>query len=321
MKKGILLLLLFGYSNSLISQDLKKVDKFIRSYKNPVSIESLSKRIDYDFKMPIEKVRAAFTWVALNIRYYKENSNLLEPPKFRVYFNEDDLKRAQLRNQENKIKETFYKREAVCEGYALLLKKIFGLLDIENELIYGYSKSSVNSIGIIPSKKNHVWNAVKIGDKWMMLDATYASGEIYLGAFKENFKPRYFNAKKEMLSTTHYPSEKRWQKFLSQKKLKTFCNDPFIQNAYFKHRIAVLEPKEGTIILEKEKNIRLEINGLKNDQSVKYLYAYDKVVRIPKMISKKSSAKEIYFKKPNQNTTLHIYVENELALEYKIVMR
>ncbi len=54
MKKGILLLLLFGYSNSLISQDLKKVDKFIRSYKDPVSIESLSKRIDSDFKNPVQ---------------------------------------------------------------------------------------------------------------------------------------------------------------------------------------------------------------------------------------------------------------------------
>ncbi len=319
MKKGVFLLLLLCFTNSLVGQDLKKVDKIIRSYKDPVSIKSLSKRIDYDFKKPIEKVRAAFTWVALNIRYYKENSNLLKAPEFTAYFSEDDLKRIHKRKNEELINKTFLKREAVCEGYALLLKKVYDLLHIENELVFGYSKSSVKSIGVIPSTKNHVWNAVKISGKWMMLDATYSSGELYFdGSWKREFKTAYFNAPKEILNATHYPSDKRWQDFLKQKELKDFCNDPFIQNAYFKHKIAVVEPTQGIIKLKKGRKIRFKINGLNDSKSVKYLYFYDRKVRIPKMISKSFSEQEIYFEKPNQNTTLHIYVENELALEYKV---
>ena len=55
MKKITLLLFIFSFN--LFSQDLKKVDKIIYSYHSITSAEQLAKRIDYDFKTDLEKLK------------------------------------------------------------------------------------------------------------------------------------------------------------------------------------------------------------------------------------------------------------------------
>lgn len=70
---------------------LTDVDKIMYSYSNINSIEELTKRIDYDFKTNIEKARALYTWISLNIRYKLKNPYLLETPKVYRVFSDDDL--------------------------------------------------------------------------------------------------------------------------------------------------------------------------------------------------------------------------------------
>ncbi|SNR16710.1 transglutaminase domain-containing protein [Tenacibaculum jejuense] len=316
MKKYLLLLLLFP---SLISaQDFTMVDNVTRSaYKNEKSVISLAERIDYDFKTDVEKVRAVYTWITYNITYRKEYSRFLKEPEFLVYFSEEHLKYIQKQKEEKKIANTFNKRAGVCEGFSLLFKKLCDLLKIENELVLGYTKPSVDYVGILATRKNHVWNAVKVQDKWIMIDATFGAGVISNGLWLRKFNPNYFDVSLNLLNRTHFPSAIKWRNFQKQKTLKDFCNDPMMRDAFFKHRIKIEEPKKGVITLKKKGDIKFKIKGVKNKQSISYAFTNEGIFRKPKVKVKKGYS-DYYLQRPRQDTALHIYIDNELALEYKV---
>ena len=76
MKKIALIFLMFYFTLNLFSQDLERVDKIIVSYQQPKSVKELANRINYDFKTKIEKIRAIYTWIALNIEYITSSSEI-----------------------------------------------------------------------------------------------------------------------------------------------------------------------------------------------------------------------------------------------------
>ncbi|WP_422090526.1 transglutaminase domain-containing protein [Tenacibaculum ovolyticum] len=317
MKKLALIFLFILINKNLFSQDLKKIDKIIASYMKAESVESLAKRIDYDFETEIEKVRAIYTWIALNIEYNTLKYNSLTPPDFIIYTTEPDFKRARKRKENRLINKAFKNKRGVCYENALLFNKLCNLINLESEMIYGYSKSSVYYIGVIPKNKNHVWNAVKIKNNWLLFDVTYGAGYSYKGVWQKKIDLSYFNVKKEKLRLTHFPSSKFWQRYLNQKTLEEFCYEPFYQNAFLKYKIGILEPNTGEITVNNSDKIHLKIKNPEDITNIKYIFSDDDKVRIP-VIKNKNSLTDIYFKNPKRNTNIHIYIENELALEYKI---
>lgn len=313
-------LLLMFLNLNLNCQNLEMVDKVLLSYKEPKSIEGLSERIDYDFKTKIEKVRAVYNWIALNIEYNTFDTFFLKNPEFVIYQNEYDRKRYKEKRKEFLINKVFKNKKGVCYDYALLFQKLCNLLNIKNELIYGYTKSSINSIGLIPTAKNHVWNAVEIDGKWLLFDVTYGSGHIYKGVWQKEMNLSYFNVKKEKLKLTHFPVKKYWQNYIKQKPLKDFCLAPFYQDAYLKNKIEIIKPQIGEIkISKKNKKIKLKVNNFKKHHTIHYAYSSDNIIRIP-TIENNDSYTSISFKNPQKSTGLHIYIDNELTLEYKITL-
>lgn len=317
MKKTALFLLILFLNTNSFSQKLKKVDKIIFSYMKAKSIEGLAKRIDYDFDTEIEKVRAIYTWIALNIEYDMYSERLLKTPEFIIYSSGFDLERAKKQKEQYLINKAFKNRKGVCHENALLFNKLCNLINIKNELIYGYSKSSVDYIGIIPKNKNHVWNAVKIKTDWLLFDVTYGSGYVYNNVWQRKVNLEYFNIKKEKLRLTHFPAKKYWQLFLKQKPLNVFCYEPFYENAFLKYKIEILGPKIGEIKVNTNNRIHLKIKKPEDINNIKYSFSYDDKIRIP-LIKNKKHFTDVYFKNPNKDTNLYIYIENELALSYKI---
>ncbi len=84
------LIINYGYS-----QDYTHVDNLVKRYPNSLnSIDAIGKQILKDFTTDEDKVKAAFTWTAINIEY-----NVYETNPFRTsseiitYYSEYDLKR------------------------------------------------------------------------------------------------------------------------------------------------------------------------------------------------------------------------------------
>lgn len=320
MKKSLLLLILFFFSYFSFSQNFKKVDQIIRYYPEINSIEELAQKIDYDFKnSDIEKVRAIYNWIILNITYKNINKSHLSTPQIISYSTKTDKEYQINYNKRITTLNAFKTREAVCEGYSLLFKRLCDLVNIENQLVYGYTKSSPYAIGFIPSNKNHVWNAVKINNKWLFFDTTYGAGYSYKGIWQQQANYSYFNVSNEVLNRTHFPAKKFWLQTLNQKPLFEFCNEPFKSEYYVFNNIKLLSPTKGTIKLsKKEKKLTLQFKNVKPNTPINYLYSYTQEIGTPLRLKNNKEITDISIKAPKQNTLLHIFIDHSLAVEYKI---
>ncbi|KGL62801.1 transglutaminase domain-containing protein [Polaribacter sp. Hel1_85] len=311
MKKLIFLILFLSLNIS--SQDLKKVDLIIYSYHSITSAEQLAKRIDYDFNTDIEKIRALYTWLTLNIQYDYSVSTNIKSPEIIIHNGEIDLKYRLRWIENNLVSKTISTKKSVCYGIAITFKKVCDLLNLESELIKGYTRTLNNEINYIPKNKNHIWNAVKINEKWVIVDATYG-----LKRNAKNSKPNYyyFDIEKEKLNLTHFTSNPKWINYLNQKKLKNFCYQPIFSDAYFKYNVELIEPLKGKITSEREKII-LKIRNIKPETEISYKFEESLYRQIPTVKSKNYTT-NIVIDNPKKNTNLYIYLDGEYALSYKI---
>lgn len=61
--------------------------------------------------------------------------------------------------------------KAVCEGYARATKMLLDKMQVENVLVYGYLLSNQGAF------EPHMWNCVKIDNKWYAIDSTVSDGK------------------------------------------------------------------------------------------------------------------------------------------------
>lgn len=317
MKKLIFIFFISTYSLSSQTNKLTDVDKIIYSYSNIDSIEELTQKIDYDFKTNKEKIRAVFTWIALNIGYEMKNPNLLKIPKTYFVFGDYDLKRKLKLEKEKTLRNTFKQRNGVCEGYALLFRKICTQLNIKNELIHGYVRGSIDKIGFVPTGKNHVWNAVKINNEWIFIDTTWAAGYIHNNVWRQQLNPSYFDIDKKKLKLTHYPSDTYWLNYLNQKTLKDFCYQPMITTVFIDSKAELVLPNQGIIKTLKNKSFKLNFKNLNPKTQIHYRLGNIGKIRTPSS-KKKNLITSIKVNGIDKNNVLHIYFNNNLALSYKV---
>ena len=156
--------------------------------KRCVLIIPFPSEISKDFKDDASRVRAAFRWLTHNIRYDLEE--YFEPRKvieFRYGTEEERLQKLQ-EIKDKIVKEAFLTKMGVCEEYAQSFKKLMDLMNIEATVVKGYVRNSAYDIGRVPQTTNHAWNAVKIDNRWILLDATWAAGYLYNGKWVKDFK-------------------------------------------------------------------------------------------------------------------------------------
>lgn len=310
MKKIFLLLCIVSFS--IQAQNLNKVDSIVKSYQTIESVEKLAQKIDKDFKTDLEKTRAIFTWITLNIKYdlISTQTNLLKSPEVYVYFNEKDLKRRIQFNEDKLVSKTIKSKKALCKGISLTFQKLCTLLKIENELIKGYMKRSESDIIYIAKNKNHVWNAVKIDKKWIFLDATAG-----INNEGRNIKPNYlyFNISPDKLNLTHYPGKQKWISLLGQKSLETFCNQPFFTNTFLESNVILIAPKMGNIQLNGK--LTLELNNLEPETSVSF--GYGNIRKIATIFYDDEKA-FVNINIPEKETNFTLYFNDKPAISYKI---
>jgi transglutaminase/protease-like cytokinesis protein 3 len=319
----ILIFLFLFITLTISSQDLSKD---IKSYPYVSSIEELAKKIDFAFNTDLEKAKAAYTWLTLNIAYDKEETSLLKVTESIFYTSKEDLeyrmKWLRKTNDNKVISETFKNRKGICVGYALIFNKICDLLSIENQLIKGYVKIHPKQIGSLAKNKNHIWNTVKINGSWVLLDVTFGVGTSFMVNNKSQAELNnpYFNIEKEKLNLTHYPSEKKWIDFMGQKPLKQFCDEPIFDTTFLSTNVKLISHKEGVIIVDTKKKIQLEVKNLNFDTKISYSYNGNRTAKKP-AIYNYNSRTEIVINNPLKNSVLNIYFDSILAIQYKVVVK
>jgi transglutaminase/protease-like cytokinesis protein 3 len=243
---SLLLTLVCFYS--LKAQDFtvidSKVDNYPRSFTKP---EKLAELINRDFKTDLERARAIYRWIASNIKYDVDAYYAGSKPISFSYTTLEEKKQKELEIARKQNEQTLKKKKAVCEGYSGLYKYLCDLTGLECVVIQGYSKTMDRDIGRVPKNSDHAWNAVKINNKWELVDVTWGAGSVDYSkkAFIQKFNDVYFMTPPELFFLKHYPENKDW--LFVKKSLQDFVDLPLYYSDFAVSGISIIKPEKGII--------------------------------------------------------------------------
>ena len=320
--KVLLTSILLLISISIHSQNFEAVDEKVRLYpKKFASAEQLAEQINKDFSTDTEKVRAVYTWLTSSIsydleRFYKGDSEI----NF-SYTDQADYQRKLAAVNAHSVKETLRTNKAVCEGYARTFKAVSEHLGVPCLFIGGYSKASIADIGKNPSQEDHAWNAVRIDNKWHLIDATWGAGNRYNNKWIPNFDDYYFFTDPNQFALTHLPGDA--ELLFTNKKIskKEFYNTPAYSKEFSKSNLTLISPLEGQLTAKTNDSIKFELG--KVPENVRLHYAYKENMR-PVAIETNCTESTCSFEVPftaKSDTILYIIANRQTALQYKVIVK
>ncbi|KAJ1724729.1 hypothetical protein LPJ53_001012 [Coemansia erecta] len=222
-----------------------KVDRqmtMIKSVSVKLTVEVLATmHVGRPFNKPVERVRAAFFWIASNITY---DSSAAES------------------NEEFEQQETpnyvLQRRRSRGPGYAYLFDAMMHALGIECTTVRGYLRQPLDSYqGAVLPADNHVWNAVCLDGEFRMVDTACAAKSHPLNA-ESKVDPWFFLASPKDLIFTHFPLAALDQFVDPVVPLPVFWMLPYVRPSYFQSKVKLLNlPHVPRIELRDDKVVPL----------------------------------------------------------------
>lgn len=314
-----LFIFFFFVHTTIFAQDFSAVDHVVDAYPRYTKPESLANKIKSDFRTDLNKARAIFKWLANNIRYNLEE--LYNPRiSYRYSYSSEEERLQKIQAIKDKIvKDAFLTKLGVCEEYAQSFKKVADLIGLESQVIKGNVRNSVRQIGMNPKGTNHAWNLVKINNRWIILDATWAAGYLFNGRWVKSFNDYFFDIDHKKIGKTHYPDDRKWRVLLNSGNINTFYIQPIYSPTFLKSDLELVSPKSGIIQLNNSKKIELKIRNLAPGQMIYYNYLGQKYSKRPE-ISYYRDVATLTIENPGRNTELFLYLDRFLVLEYKVLV-
>jgi len=130
------------------------------------------------------------------------------------------------------------KKMAVCGGYAALFSQMCALAGIEAITIGGYSKG-FGYTGDLDSGPDHDWNAVKINNKWYLVDVTWDAGYLYGRTFIKNYTTNYLFLDSRPFLYSHLPTQNKLQFYAPAVTKDQFVQEPYISGEFFRYGITL----------------------------------------------------------------------------------
>lgn len=181
-------------------------------------LPNLVKSLTKGTKDPYLKVKRFFDWISLNTEYDLEG------------FRKNTIKYNAL-----PYIECLKSGRAVCEGYADLFYQMCRIAKIEVVKIVGYSRGL--GYNVFNERQNisnnHKWNALKIKEKWLLVDPTWGAGYVENGKYHSRYSSFFLFAKPEELAYTHFPQDSRFQFVKKPLSKEQFINQVFLNHLYF----------------------------------------------------------------------------------------
>lgn len=234
MKNILFIFVIFIFGQNICSGQVpqpsenKYVDSIVASMhiKYALDPEELADKITAPFKSDSEKVRAIYYWMTQNIAY---DCKAFHSASFSVNADQADF-------DNKRILKTLSIKKGVCNDYSLVFARLCKYKKIPCEVVTGYALTSkpYNILKIQgDATTNHAWNAVKVNNKWYLLDVTWASGHVdnRVSKFTRKRNDFYYLTPPEDFIRDHHPAESNWQLLDKPLNMKAF-----IENARYKER-------------------------------------------------------------------------------------
>ncbi len=314
--KQLLFLLLLNSSLGF-AQNFSSIEEITKEYPKYLSADKLAQQISVDFKTPQQQVKAVFYWVSKNINYDLDNFYNPKQKRIRFHYKDEVEKQQKIKAIKDEIvTKVFTTRKAVCEGYAQTIAKVCNILNIENEVIKGYVRNSLNDINNVRNIPNHAWNAIKINDKWMYMDATWAAGAVFNNKWQKEFNQYYYNITKEKHFKTHFPESTLWQLRIGRFSKENYYKQPIYESSFLKSDLELISPSQG--VLNRKEIIEFKIKNLKPNQKILLSYSGSQYAKKPNNVAFKNNIATILVTPPQNTKGLFLIIDNEVVLEFLI---
>lgn len=185
----IILLLLIVFPPAFSQVDYSRADSIAKTV-NKKSFTEIHAALTKDLESEEEKIRAFYSWIALNVNYD---------------FNES------LQSYKAPVKQTpatvIKTGRAICHGYSALFREFCLASKIPCYLVSGYTRMRDKF-----DNTGHTWNIVYINNSWQPVDATWGAGGVdENGKYIQEFAGEYFLTEPKTFLQNHYPFDPMWQ--------------------------------------------------------------------------------------------------------------
>ncbi len=198
---------------------------------------------------PFLKVKAIHDWVAMNISYDHEGYRTGKYPE---------------QIPENVLRS----RIAVCDGYTNLIRTLCEMNGIPSQRITGYARGiNYNTVSKEKIESIHAWNAVKIGEFWYLVDATWSSSK---RSKNLKYSDEYLFVPSDMMIITHFPDGTIWQllerplsrnEFLEQPKINPRFIDYFNSPPLLMKRNYSSDGEITLLLPAQKKNTKISVSS------------------------------------------------------------
>ena len=150
-------------------------------------------------------------------------------------------------------------KKGVCEDYSRLFKTLCYYAGIDCEVIKGRGRYWDDEVS---GGTNHAWNAVMIGNKWHLLDVTWAAGicDDSVKAFMKSYNDFYFLTPPGAFINTHFPDDAKWILLDETPTLHQVYNTVYTYPGFYKSKIKSIKPVERTIeITQANRKVTIEL--------------------------------------------------------------
>ncbi|KAL8206551.1 UNVERIFIED_CONTAM: hypothetical protein K2H54_008842 [Gekko kuhli] len=220
-----------------------RVSEQLKPKQETLSIRTIVPLLTRTAKNQLEKVRAIWVWLCHNIAYDVDGFLGLSE---KIHIPEQVIQTGR----------------GVCSGYAHLCRRMCqeaGLICVE---VSGYGRGAGYCRGqsCQQKKSNHMWNAVKLGASWFLLDVCWGAGLVDVE--KRLFVPStltipqlsipdlpaerhddfFFLTDPEHFIESHWPDEVEWQLIQPPITLEDFEKRVFKTPEFFKLLLGLLSP-------------------------------------------------------------------------------
>ena len=203
----------FAQQSDFANIDFSMADQSARRHKGETlyNLPVLAHNLTYNLTTDVERFRAIYYWVTHNIKgdYSRMEENIYYRNKFS---NNNDALEDWHRLYKKTIFDNLIKnKKTVCTGYSYLVQQLSKQVDIEIQIINGYTPLNKRSTKKkdIPS---HSWIAVKLNNKWYLCDPTWAAGYTDLDnyVFIYDYDNSYFLQNPIDFAKDHTPITVKW---------------------------------------------------------------------------------------------------------------
>ncbi|WP_165571319.1 transglutaminase domain-containing protein [Flavobacterium reichenbachii] len=215
VKKILLIIMILFISNFGYAQmkNFQEIEKYVKNVpeSETLDVAILTQYLKKNAKTKTEILARVYFWMIENIEYdwdaFLNNKNI-------------DVSAA----------VTLANKKSVCSGYANLFKAICDNAKIKCVVIIGYAKGYGYN-GKKLSEPNHAWNAVKLYDKWELIDVTWGRESTLTNDGEQNsWNARYFLDDPNDFILEHFPQDEVWQLLDNEISIDTFFSNKMEEN-------------------------------------------------------------------------------------------